>query len=107
MVKNAQPLPVSRLKKIPGGATGVEQKPVTKRKASGNFQRQQSYGSYEAVQARSGIFVIKSEENITKRVAVQITGNKDSLLEVFGDLKMGDTVFKKEVKKLKKEQKFH
>jgi RND family efflux transporter MFP subunit len=53
------------------------------------------------VQAQSGVFVIKSEENITKRVAVQITGNKDSLMEVFGDLKMGDTILQKGSEEIK------
>jgi membrane fusion protein, multidrug efflux system len=53
------------------------------------------------VQAQSGTFVIKSAANITKRVAVQVTGNKDSLMEVFGDLKMGDTVLEKGSEEIK------
>jgi membrane fusion protein, multidrug efflux system len=53
------------------------------------------------VQAQSGIFVIKTEKNITKRVTVQITGSKDSLVEVFGNLQEGDTILQKGSEEIK------
>jgi membrane fusion protein, multidrug efflux system len=53
------------------------------------------------VKAQSGIFVIKSEENIIKRIPVQISGSKDSLMEVFGNLNPGDTILKKGSEEIK------
>ena len=53
------------------------------------------------VQAQSGIFVIKTEKNITKRIPVQISGTKDSLVEVFGNLQEGDTILQKGSEEIK------
>jgi membrane fusion protein, multidrug efflux system len=53
------------------------------------------------VQAQSGTFVIKTEENITKRIPVQISGAKDSLVEVFGNLQEGDTILQKGSEEIK------
>lgn len=47
------------------------------------------------VQAQSGLFVIKTEKNITKRIPVQTGTTADSLIEVFGDLQAGDTILLK------------
>lgn len=53
------------------------------------------------VQAQSGVFVIKTEENITKRIPVQISGTKDGLVEVFGNLHEGDTILQKGSEEIK------
>lgn len=47
------------------------------------------------VQAQSGTFVLKSENHTARRVPVQVGITKDSLVEVFGDLQLGDTVLLK------------
>ena len=47
------------------------------------------------VQAQSGVFVIKSENNITKRIPVQHGATKDSLVEIFGNLQAGDIILHK------------
>jgi len=53
------------------------------------------------VQSQSGIFVIKTEADITKRIPVQISGTRDSLIEVFGNLQQGDTILQKGSEEIK------
>lgn len=53
------------------------------------------------VQSQAGVFVIKTENNITKRVAVQTGAVKDSLVEIFGNLQAGDTILKKGSEEIK------
>lgn len=53
------------------------------------------------VQSQSGVFVIKTENNITKRVPVQTGAVKDSLVEIFGNLHAGDTILKKGSEEIK------
>lgn len=53
------------------------------------------------VQAQLGVFVIKTEKNITKRIPVEITRTKDSLIEVFGNLRQGDTILQKGSEEIK------
>ncbi len=57
--------------------------------------------STSVVQSQAGVFVIKAEENITKRIMVQTGGTKDSLIEVFGDLQEGDTILQKGSEEIK------
>lgn len=47
------------------------------------------------VQTQASVFVIKTKNNITKRVPVQIGVVKDSLVEIFGNLQAGDTIIHK------------
>lgn len=51
--------------------------------------------STSVVQAQSGVFVIKIENNITRRIPVQTSVVKDSLTEVFGALQAHDTILQK------------
>lgn len=44
------------------------------------------------VQAQSGVFVIMKDAGIAKRVPVQVGVQRDSLVEVFGNLQVGNTV---------------
>ncbi len=53
------------------------------------------------VQTQAGVFVIKTENNITKRVPVQIGAAKDSLVEIFGNLQAGDTILQKGSEEIK------
>lgn len=53
------------------------------------------------VQAQSGVFVVKNENGLVKRVPVQTGLASDSLTEVFGDLKAGDKIFLKGSEELK------
>lgn len=53
------------------------------------------------VQAQSGVFVIKAENNITKRVPVQMGATKDSLVEIFANLQAGDTILQKGSEEIK------
>ena len=53
------------------------------------------------VQAQSGVFVIKIENNITKRIPVQTGVVKDSLTEIFGDLQAHDTILLKGSEEMK------
>lgn len=47
------------------------------------------------VQAQSGIFIIKVEDGVTKRIPVQTGVVKDTLTEVFGDLQPSDLILQK------------
>lgn len=47
------------------------------------------------VQAQSGVFVVKNEANKTMRIPVQIGVTKDTLVEVFGNLNVGDQILLK------------
>lgn len=47
------------------------------------------------VQAQSGIFVIKVKNKIARRIPVQIGVSKDSLMEVFGNILVNDTLLLK------------
>lgn len=47
------------------------------------------------VQAQSGTFVLKSTNNIARRVPVEVGIVKDTIVEVFGNLQRGDTVLLK------------
>lgn len=47
------------------------------------------------VQAQSGTFVIKSEQQSAKRIPVQVGITKDSVVEVFGNLQPGDVLLLK------------
>lgn len=47
------------------------------------------------VQAQSGIFVVKNEDNRIIRIPVQIGVTKDTMLEVFGNLNAGDQILLK------------
>jgi RND family efflux transporter MFP subunit len=51
--------------------------------------------STSVVQAQSGVFVIKKDAGIAKRVPVQVGVERDSLIEVFGDLQAGNIVLLK------------
>lgn len=53
------------------------------------------------VQAQSGVFLIKSENNITKRVPVQTGATKDSLVEIFGNLQAGYIILQKGSEEIK------
>lgn len=53
------------------------------------------------VQAQSGVFVLKNENNLIKRIPVQAGVSKDSLIEVFGDLKHGDKILLKGTEEIK------
>lgn len=53
------------------------------------------------VQAQSGVFIIKIENNITKRLPVQTGVVKDSLTEVFGELQAGDKILLKGSEEIK------
>lgn len=53
------------------------------------------------VQAQAGVFVIKAQGNITKRISVQTGGTKDILIEVFGNLQKGDTLLQKGSEEIK------
>lgn len=53
------------------------------------------------VKAQSGVFVLKVENQITKRIPVQIGASKDSLTEVFGNLQAGDTILQKGSEEIK------
>lgn len=53
------------------------------------------------VQAQSGVFVIKAENDITKRIPVQTGAGKDSLVEVFGNLYAGDIILTKASEEIK------
>ncbi|GAC1598970.1 MAG: efflux RND transporter periplasmic adaptor subunit [Chitinophagaceae bacterium] len=53
------------------------------------------------VQAQSGVFVIKTENGITKRISVQTGATKDSVVEIFGNLKPGDTIMQKGSEEIK------
>jgi RND family efflux transporter MFP subunit len=57
--------------------------------------------SVSVVQAQAGVFVIKTENSITKRIPVEIGATKDSLMEVFGNLQAGDTILKKGSEEIK------
>lgn len=57
--------------------------------------------STSIVQAQSGVFLIKVENNITKRVPVQTGVVKDSLTEVFGDLQAADKILQKGSEEIK------
>ncbi|HEY1115867.1 MAG TPA: efflux RND transporter periplasmic adaptor subunit, partial [Chitinophagaceae bacterium] len=47
------------------------------------------------VQAQTGTYVLKSANNIARRVPVQVGITKDSIVEVFGSLEQGDRVLLK------------
>jgi membrane fusion protein, multidrug efflux system len=47
------------------------------------------------VQAQSGIFIIKVDSGITKRIAVQTGVVKDTMTEVFGELQPSDIILQK------------
>lgn len=53
------------------------------------------------VQAQSGIFVIKLDNNITRRIPVQTGAAKDSLVEIFGNLQAGDSILQKGSEEIK------
>ncbi|GAC1704910.1 MAG: efflux RND transporter periplasmic adaptor subunit [Flavisolibacter sp.] len=53
------------------------------------------------VQTQSGVFVIKVKNSSTKRVPVLVGLSKDSLTEVFGNLKVGDLVLPKGSEEIK------
>jgi membrane fusion protein, multidrug efflux system len=53
------------------------------------------------VQAQTGVFVVKNEANKTKRVPVQIGVTKDTLVEVFGNLNVGDQILLKGSEEIK------
>lgn len=53
------------------------------------------------VQSQAGVFVIKAENNITKRVPVQTGAVKDSLVEIFGNLQAGDAILQKGSEEIK------
>lgn len=53
------------------------------------------------VQEQSGVFVVKNENNVVKRIPVQTGLVSDSLIEVFGNLTAGDKVFLKGSEELK------
>jgi len=57
--------------------------------------------SSSVVQAQSGVFVIKNEAGGTKRIPVQTGTERDSLVEVFGDLQPGNTVLLKGSEEIK------
>lgn len=47
------------------------------------------------VQAQSGIFVVKNDANLAKRIPVELGVTKDTLVEVFGNLNAGDQILLK------------
>lgn len=47
------------------------------------------------VQAQTGIFVVKNEDKMIKRIPVQTGVTKDTLVEVFGNLNAGDPILLK------------
>lgn len=47
------------------------------------------------VQSQAGVFVVKNEEQKTRRIPVQIGVTKDTLVEVFGNLNAGDQILLK------------
>jgi membrane fusion protein, multidrug efflux system len=51
--------------------------------------------SSSVVQAQSGVFVVKNENGSAKRIPVHTGVDKDSLVEVFGELKAGDKILLK------------
>lgn len=53
------------------------------------------------VYAQSDVFVIKVENYITKRIPVQPGATKDSLVEIFGNLQVGDTILQKGSEEIK------
>ena len=53
------------------------------------------------VQAQSGVFIVKLEDQRVKRVPVMIGTRKGALMEVFGDLNVNDQIFKKGSEELK------
>lgn len=53
------------------------------------------------VQSQAGVFVIKTENSITRRVPVQIGASKDSLVEIFSNLLAGDTILQKGSEEIK------
>lgn len=53
------------------------------------------------VHAQTGVFVIKAENNTTKRIPVQPGATKDSLVEIFGNLQAGDTILQKGSEEIK------
>ncbi|WP_018613977.1 efflux RND transporter periplasmic adaptor subunit [Segetibacter koreensis] len=53
------------------------------------------------VQAQSGVFLIKVENNITRRIPVQTGVVKDTLTEVFGDLQAQDKILQKGSEEIK------
>lgn len=57
------------------------------------------------VQAQSGVFIVKLEDQLVKRVPVIIGTRKGTLMEVFGDLNVNDQVFKKGTEELKEGEK--
>ncbi|MCX2450854.1 efflux RND transporter periplasmic adaptor subunit [Pedobacter sp. PLR] len=57
------------------------------------------------VQAQSGVFVVKLEDQLIKRVPVMIGTRKGALMEVFGDLNVNDQIFKKGSEELKEAEK--
>ena len=58
------------------------------------------------VQAQSGAFVLKNENEQAKRVPVTLGLAKDSLVEIFGDLAGGDQVLRKGSEELKEGSRF-
>lgn len=57
------------------------------------------------VQAQSGVFIVKLENGLIKRVPVIIGTRKGMLMEVFADLNINDQVFKKGTEELKEGEK--
>lgn len=53
------------------------------------------------VQAQSGIFIIKVENDLTKRIPVQTGVVNDTLTEVFGDLQASDKILQKGSEEIK------
>ena len=57
------------------------------------------------VQAQSGVFIIKLEGQVLKRVPVVVGIHKGELMEVFADLTIADQVLKKGTEEWKDGQK--
>ncbi|MBB2149462.1 efflux RND transporter periplasmic adaptor subunit [Pedobacter gandavensis] len=57
------------------------------------------------VQAQSGVFILKLQDQVIKRVPVMIGTRKGASMEVFGDLNVNDQVFKKGTEELKEGEK--
>jgi RND family efflux transporter MFP subunit len=53
------------------------------------------------VQAQSGVFVVKVENDIIKRIPVEVSRSNDTLQEVFGNLNAGDTILEKGTEEIK------
>lgn len=51
--------------------------------------------SSSVVQSQAGVFVVKNENNLAKRIPVTIGVAKDTLVEVFGNLSAGDQILLK------------